>query len=303
MRGGCALAVAPDDRRLHLHSGPIDLIVETFAPAQQRDEAYRLASRAFRDVLPDLVAELRILRTPIEEPVAAVAGPVARRMVAACAPHRAARVTPMATVAGAVADHVLAAMTAGADLERAYANNGGDIAVHLEPGQSLACGVVTDVATPALDGHIVLTHNMPVRGIATSGRAIHGQGGRSFSLGIADAVTVLARDAASADVCATLIANAVDLPGHAAIERISASALDLDSDLGERAVTVNVGRLADAEIAGALERGRQRARSLERAGFIAGALLALRRRYAIVARGAEIAGLRAFQIKGVDEST
>jgi hypothetical protein len=223
-------------------------------------------------------------------------------MVAACAPHRAARVTPMAAVAGAVADHVLAAMTAGADLERAYANNGGDIAVYLAPGESLACGIVTDVAAPALDGQVTLTHDMPVRGVATSGRATHGQGGRSFSLGIADAVTVLARDAASADVCATLIANAVDLPGHAAIERIPARALDPDSDLGARAVTVNVGRLTGAEVAEALERGRRRAQSFERAGFIAGALLALRGRYAIVARGAGITGLRVCEIEGVEAS-
>jgi ApbE superfamily uncharacterized protein (UPF0280 family) len=46
---------------------------------------------------------------------------------------------------------------------------------------------------------------MPVRGIATSGWR-----GRSFSLGIADSVTVLARTAAQADAAATVIANAVD---------------------------------------------------------------------------------------------
>jgi ApbE superfamily uncharacterized protein (UPF0280 family) len=32
-------------------------------------------------------------------------------------------------------------------------------------------------------------------------------------------VTVLARDAATADAAATLIANAVDLPGHPGVER------------------------------------------------------------------------------------
>ena len=48
-----------------------------------------------------------------------------------------------------------------------------------------------------------------MRGIATSGWR-----GRSFSLGIADAVTVLAATAAEADAAATMIANAVDLPGH-----------------------------------------------------------------------------------------
>src|SRR3546814_3371169 len=60
-----------------------------------------------------------------------VQGPVARRMVAACRPHRLQFVTPMAAVAGAVADHLLAAMTAAADLKRAYVNDGGDIALHL----------------------------------------------------------------------------------------------------------------------------------------------------------------------------
>ncbi|WP_204349766.1 hypothetical protein, partial [Klebsiella pneumoniae] len=76
-----------------------------------------------------------------------------------------------------------------------------------------------------------------IGGIATSGAQ-----GRSFSLGIADSVTVLARDAASADAAATLIANAVDLD-HPAIRRRPARNLDPDSDLGDRLVTVGVGDL------------------------------------------------------------
>ena len=66
-----------------------------------------------------------------------------------------------------------------------------------------------------------------MRGIATSGWR-----GRSFSLGIADAVTVLADRAAAADAAATIIANAVDLPGHPAIVRVPACELAPDSDLG-----------------------------------------------------------------------
>ena len=101
-------------------------------------------------------------------------------------------------------------MLKAATLERAYVNDGGDIAFHLASGQSLTCGLVADLAAPAIDGTILLTHAMPVRGLATSGRATKGQGGRSFSLGIADAVTVLARNAATADAAATMIANAVE---------------------------------------------------------------------------------------------
>ncbi len=85
---------------------------------------------------------------------------------------------------------------------------------------------------------------MPARGVATSGRH-----GRSFSLGIADAVTVLARTASQADAAATVIANAVDLPGHPAVIRVPANDLQPDSDLGARLVTRAVGNLSAADIA------------------------------------------------------
>ena len=102
-----------------------------------------------------------------------------------------------------------------------------------------------------------------MRGIATSGWR-----GRSFSLGIADAVTVLAEDAAAADAAATLIANAVDLPGHSAIVRQPANELSPDSDLGERLVTTDVGSLTAAEIEQALGRGLAVADACRRRGLI-----------------------------------
>ena len=110
----------------------------------------------------------------------------------------------------------------------------------------------------------------PSRGIATSGRH-----GRSFSLGIADAVTVLARTASQADAAATIIANAVDLPGHPAIVRCPAQDLQPDSDLGARLVTRGVGELSGAEIAAALESGAACARRLLVMGLIDGATLRL----------------------------
>lgn len=206
-------------------------------------------------------------------------------MVAACWPHRAEFITPMAAVAGAVADHMLEMLLAGRRLDRAYVNDGGDIAFHLAPGEQLTCGVVADLTAPTIDGTIGLTHAMPVRGIATSGRATKRQGGRSFSLGIADAVTVLARDAAAADAAATMIANAVDLPGHPAVVRWPASAIDSDSDLGDRLVTLGVGALGEDEVATALRAGRTRAEAMRRSGLIHGAVLVLRRRFVTVGAG------------------
>ena len=267
------------DGRLHLQEGPIDIVAEAFGDREEVRRAYAAARACFAEVLPGLVSELEDLRR--EAGAADLRGPVARGMQAACLPHRDVFVTPMAAVAGAVADHVLAAMVSAAELSRAYVNDGGDIALYLTPGETLACGLVAEIAAshlngPRLNGRAVIPHDMPIRGIATSGRATLKDGGRSLSLGIADAVTVFARSAAAADVAATLIANAVDLPGHPAIERRAASDLDPDSDLGDRLVTVSVGVLTRAEIAAALARGEAAARDMQAAGLIDAAVLFLR---------------------------
>jgi uncharacterized protein len=279
---GIRAGLLPDGQRLHLQHGPIDLIVQAFGEPAEVHAAYVQAAAGFVDVLPTLAKELPLLRSPLSVARPLAAGPVAQRMVTACWPHRDQFITPMAAVAGAVADHVLQALLDGRSLSRAYVNDGGDIAFHLAPGQSLTCGLVADLAAPAIDGTIALSHAMPVRGLATSGRATKGQGGRSFSLGIADAVTVLAGDAASADAAATVIANAVDLPGHPAITRGPACEQDPDSDLGARLVTLDLGSLAEDEIDQALRKGAMRAEALRASGLIHGAVLVLRRRLATV---------------------
>jgi ApbE superfamily uncharacterized protein (UPF0280 family) len=261
--------------RLHLQHGPIDLIVGVQGTHGNVRRAFDQIGAAFRGVLEDLVGELALLRAPLREVYPRVRGPVARRMVAAVWPHREVFVTPMAAVAGAVADEMLAAMLAGLDLKRAYVNDGGDIALHLTPGQSLRVGVAGKAGidgdpTGELDGFAAIPFASPVRGVATSGR-----GGRSLSRGIADAVTVLARNAAAADAAATLIANAVDI-AHPAIRRRPAREMQDDSDLGDIPVTVAVGDLGEGDVAAALDSGAAEAERMIRRGLICGALLRLR---------------------------
>jgi ApbE superfamily uncharacterized protein (UPF0280 family) len=268
-----ALAAVLPDGRLHLQHGPIDCLCRAWGEPDQVARAYAQASEAFPAILPTLCAELPALRTPL--PSLPPSGDIARAMHAACAPFADRFVTPMAAVAGAVADHVLAAMLRGTHLARAFVNDGGDIAFHLSPGETLRCGMVADLAAPALDAVVTLTAEQPARGIATSGRACKGQGGRSFSFGIADAVTVLATTAARADAAASIIANAVDLPGHPAIVRRPAIDIDPDSDLGARAVTWNVLALSAQDVDAALDAGCAEAEGLRRAGLIAGAALSL----------------------------
>ena len=269
MPGAARMAMLPDGRRLNLQHGPIDIVAEAFGEAAEVEAAYRQAGARFATILDELVVELALLRRPLGETTPALEGPVARRMLGACWPHRARFITPMAAVAGSVADEVLAAMTAGRSLARAYVNNGGDIAVHLSPGNSVAAGVVNDPDRPGLDDRVVMSADRPARGMATSGWR-----GRSLSLGIADAVTVLAESAAAADAAATLIANAVTVD-HPAIERAPASSLREESDLGERIVTVAVGPLPARARAAALDAGFAEARAMQQAGSIASARLAL----------------------------
>jgi hypothetical protein len=268
-------AFLPGGRRLHLQHGPIDLIIETWGEAFQRDRAHRAAIARFDSILDELVGELELLRQPPSSAGPRPEGAVARRMLAAVRPVAAegAFVTPMAAVAGAVAEEVLDHMLAAADLDKAYVNNGGDIALHLGQGERFDVAMIALGAVPADDGRVTIEAADRVRGIATSGRH-----GRSLSMGIADSVTVLAESAAMADAAATLLANAVDLPGHPAVERRPAVSVRSDSDLGERLVVIGLGELTTDDIERALERGLRAAEGMRAAGRIAAAALFLRGR-------------------------
>jgi uncharacterized protein len=258
------------DGRLHLNHGPIDLVVEAFGERAEVEAAYEQAWARFPAILPELTRELAVLRRPMAAVMPVLDGPVAQRMAEAVWPFRRRFITPMAAVAGAVAEEVLAALTRGRRLAKAYVNDGGDIALALGPGERFSAGIVAELEAPAIAGRAEIAAGDAVRGIATSGR-----GGRSFSLGIADAVTVLARRAADADAAATMIANAVDLD-HPAVLRRPAASLDPDSDLGDLPVTVGLGDLSPGEVAAALDAGLERAREYARAGLILAAMLQLR---------------------------
>jgi len=273
------------DGRVHMHDGPIDLIIEAFGVGSEVKRAYQAAAERFLNVLDELCTELGFLRQPAREDGTLPNGSVARRMMLAVRPHAARSfITPMAAVAGAVAEEILDVMTASATLTRAYVNDGGDIALHLAPGEKFVIGMAEyeecsepTVQTarnvghpPSLFGTTTIGFDDAIRGIATSGWQ-----GRSFSLGIADAVTVLADKASMADAAATMIANAVDLPESSKILRRAACDLAPDSDLGERLVTQAVGPLSLDEIKIALEGGIREAEVLHASGLIRSAAIHL----------------------------
>jgi ApbE superfamily uncharacterized protein (UPF0280 family) len=264
--------------RWHFAHGPIDIVIGADGAADAVEAAHEAAWQRFEPLLGELVAELPLLRQPITGPNA-LRGVVACRMWRACVPFSSQYITPMAAVAGSVAQELIASYRR-AGVRRAWVNNGGDIALHLTEGESVRIGLFADLARLdadavlraaqgrlALDGTLVVHADDGVRGVATSGWR-----GRSFSLGIADSVTVLARDAASADAAATVIANAVnvDAPG---IVRVPANQLRDDTDLGAIPVTVDVPALPPAQVADALRQGELCARTLLARGHIVAAAL------------------------------
>jgi uncharacterized protein len=242
-------SLLPDGKRLHLHHGPIDLIIGADAAPAQVGAAYNAAEHRFQTILDELYVELPLLRTEVPPSGLGLKGGIARTMERAVLPYWHLHITPMAAVAGAVAEHVLASMLEAAELERAYVNNGGDIAFHL--------GEKTQFVAAAPSGDITVKQTDKARGMATSGWR-----GRSHSFGIADAVTVIAERASDADAAATMIANAVTFSDSGKIARQPACELSPDSDLRDRLVTVGVAELTEEEVLTALLAGVEQTQTL-----------------------------------------
>ena len=283
------------NNRWHFQHGPIDLILEAFGDQNSIDGAFENAWIRFSSVLSELVQELPNLRKPVSHPsridklsCKIPRGEVAWMMWKACSDLITCSpgefLTPMASVAGAVSDTIIDSFKV-AGVDKAWVNNGGDIALHLTNEHSVEIGIVGEsnnlskkmlinyystklterldtqqiVENSHVTGKFKVDYSMPVRGVATSGR-----GGRSFTLGIADSVTVLAQNSALADAAATLIANAVNLD-LAGIVRKPANSLKDDSDLGDILVTVEVPKLEDEVINIAINAGVAKAVNLSQA--------------------------------------
>ena len=272
MTDGPQSRLLENGKRLHLQHGPIDLIIEAFGLQELVQQAYKLAIARFQTILNELVEELPLLRSPVSQTSKQPSELIAQRMYQATLSFTPRFITPMAAVAGSVADETLATMQQVAGLKKIYVNNGGDIAIYIRPdsASSFNIGVVGDPRS----GHFITKANIEadsnIGGIATSGWR-----GRSHSLGIADSVTVFAKNAALADAAATIIANEVNLPCSAAISRAPASELSRESDLNERLVTTGVGPLSLPEISQALNNGEKTAQELFNNGLFEAAFISL----------------------------
>ncbi len=266
------------ESRWHFQHGPIDLIIDLHGDPAVASESIARGFGNFRQLLPVMAGCLRELRSPVAQidQVALLSNLAGHRlalrvvglMLAAANRYPEWFVTPMIAVAGSVAQAITEVLEQPG-LERIVVNNGGDISLSLDDGQiwraAIADGQGRDQALP----RILVPAGSGIRGVATSGWR-----GRSFSFGIADAVTVLADHASNADAAATLIANATDIDSPA-VERLPANQLDPQSDLGQRPVTTNVKQLKAPEVRAALRAGRTFADQLLERRFIRAYRIAL----------------------------
>ncbi|MFL2818078.1 MAG: hypothetical protein ACJ0BR_00325 [Candidatus Puniceispirillales bacterium] len=234
--------IKEQDNRLFLQHGPINIVLE--ALGIDRSLAYTYAKKYFETLLDELVLDQQLLKKKVVLN-RKFNNKISQSMQNATEKFIPSFITPMAAVAGSIADNILRVVINNTNLEKAYVNNGGDVSFYLNKNQIMKSSLA---AIPNMIAEI--KYKDKSRGIATSGWR-----GKSFSRGIADSVTVLANNAAMADAAATMICNAVDIYDHPNIKKKPANEIYEESDLNNLLITVEVGELTKVEIKQALKNG------------------------------------------------
>ncbi len=228
------------DGRVFVDYGPTSMVITARRAGAPCPELAEAAFPLIQSSLEEIAQALPILRQyPKDGDFSALEG-LPRVMAEAVLSTGEPTLTPMAAVAGAVADAVADWIFArGADL--VAVNNGGDVALRLAEGQQLRMGILPDLDGGGISRIVTLRAEDGVGGVCTSG-----QGGRSLTRGVASAVTVFSRRCALADACATHIANCsyIDSPR---VRVCPAGELEPDSDIAELTVVAAVAPLTGEE--------------------------------------------------------
>lgn len=249
--------------------GPMRMFITAFENGKHLVKlAEEGAHQAIR-VLEDLATFLPVIKRKSQELRIEETFPnVVQRMIEATMRMEELDLTPLAAVAGAASDEV-ADFIYRKGGTKIIVDNGGDIAIRLRDGEVAQVGIKTEIDAKQPTYLIPIDSTMEIGGVATSGL-----GGRSFTKGIASAVTVLSQTAAFSDAAATVIGNLVNVE-DANIVKSLAEKIYPDTDIAGEWVTVKVGNLSQDKIEEALNNGLSKAYSICEKGWITGALIAL----------------------------
>ena len=263
------------EERLYLEYGPTNLVVE--AVHKDKQKIYNYIIKNIDQMLSELSLELSKLREKTKDSTK-FNSQIAKKMNDSTKIFLPRFITPLASVAGAISETLLDEILSKFDLEKIYINNGGDAAIFLKKKQKLKFLVASTNSFL-----ITLEGDNCKYGIATSGWK-----GRSFSMGIADSVTTIAKSSAIADAAATVIANDTDIKSHKNIKKQEASKIDEYSDLKNKLVTTYVGELSLNDIQKSLKKGVLTAKRLIKKNIILTALLNIKENYVYVGKKFDI---------------
>ena len=257
---------AIDEASVLAECGPMRLVIRAWKGSEpQIDLMHRAAEKSIA-YLERIARFRRELSRPFPEIRVPLQDVLAAEMVNSVGRIGDPDLTPMAAVAGTIADAV-ANWLFEKGSTRVIVDNGGDIAVRIAAGETVTVGVRPDIRSSAISHVLRLDSRRHFWGVTTSGF-----GGRSFTRGIASGVTALAPCASFADAASTAIANACFVESEN-IKQIPAERLDPDTDLAGIPVTVDIGNLSRSQFLAAFERALRRAEDLVGRGVIFGALI------------------------------
>lgn len=265
----------PYDKSIHLlqggavlvECGPMRLVIDArIGKVAQPQQSVQAAEQAVRFL--EGVAQARpFLGRDFRALIPRVTDPLALKMVASVQAVGDADLTPMAAVAGTMADAV-ADFLLNRGMTRVLVENGGDVSIRSCDGGPVTVGIRPRVDSPAISHALVLGPERTAWGVATSGF-----GGRSLTRGVLDAASVVAADASLADAAATAVANAGCIADDSVVRK-PAEALDPHTDIAGLDVTFLVGRLAEESKQRAVDLSMRRAEQLIANRIIFGAFVA-----------------------------
>jgi ApbE superfamily uncharacterized protein (UPF0280 family) len=258
-----------DDGKVLVECGPLRMFIEGSESGLPQPDLCMEAAESAVGYLEEIAQAWAVLKKPFEHIPEPSSGSLVHEMWRAVSLVGHKDLTPMAAVAGTIAD-ATADVLDKQGLTRVVVNNGGDIAVRLKDPESLNIGIRPDVSSHEISHTIRVHPSSHIGGICTSGL-----GGRSLSRGVASAATVFAARASMADAAATAIANSTYI-SHPSVKRVLAEQLDPDTDLKGMEVTVSVGTLDKPDVDRALMQGINCAEELVEKRIIHGACVVVR---------------------------
>lgn len=273
----------PGGRAVLAEHGPLRLVIQAFSGEKPEIKFATEAAYYGFECLARVAGEMPLLRQ--RHPLILGTGhdEIASTMIENVRRIGDEDLTPMAAVAGTIADFVADYLFRD-KITRVIVDNGGDIAIRLQPGEVVRVGFRPVITSQEISHLIQIDARKLTWGVNTSGL-----GGRSLTRGIASGVTAFAETSSRADAAATAIANSC-FAGDDNIQQVPANTLDPNTDLGDTLVTLNAVGISSKTEGKALGNGLLKAEQLVRRGAIRGAVIAVGGKFELTSRFTEQVG-------------